>query len=134
MIRVAAGIVVKDGRILIARRKKGQSHAGLWEFPGGKIEQGETPQECLERELEEELGISVKAGRVIARGEDHSEHGSFVVLAIEAALLSGDITLDVHDSALWVEPENLKDYRLAPADGKLIEQIRAGLGDELAGA
>jgi len=66
MKRVTAAILFKDGKVLIARRKQGQSHAGLWEFPGGKIEDSETPQACLERELEEEHGLRVRSGRIIA--------------------------------------------------------------------
>jgi 8-oxo-dGTP diphosphatase len=120
MKRVAAGILIKDGKVLIARRKQGQSHAGLWEFPGGKIEENESPQECLERELEEELGIKVKPGRIIAESVDHSEHGS---LAIEAELISGEITLGVHDAARWVGFEDLSIYRLAPADRDLIGKV-----------
>ncbi len=126
MIRVAAGIIVKDGKVLIARRKKGQSHAGLWEFPGGKIEGSETPQECLERELEEELGIKVLPGRIIAEGLDHSSHGSFAILAIKAEFVSGEITLAVHDAALWVDLEALPNCRLAPADRELLDKIQAG--------
>jgi 8-oxo-dGTP diphosphatase len=123
MERVAAGILIKDGKVLIARRKQGQSHAGLWEFPGGKIEDNETPQECLERELEEELGIKVKPGRIIAESEDHSDHGSFAILAIKAEFISGEITLGVHDAARWVGFEALSTYRLAPADRDLIGKV-----------
>lgn len=126
MKRVAAGILIKDGKVLIARRKQGQSHAGLWEFPGGKIEDNETPQECLERELEEELGIKVKPGRILAECVDHSDHGSFAILAIEAELISGEITLCVHDAARWVGLEALSTYPLAPADRELLEKIKAG--------
>jgi 8-oxo-dGTP diphosphatase len=126
MKRVAAGILIKDGKVLIARRKLGQSHAGLWEFPGGKIEENETPQECLERELEEELGLLVRAGRIIAESEDRSDHGSFIILAIEAELVGGEITLKVHDTAKWVGLEALSTYRLAPADRELIHKIQAG--------
>jgi 8-oxo-dGTP diphosphatase len=127
MKRVAAGILVKDGNVLIARRKPGQNNAGLWEFPGGKIEENETPQECLERELEEELGIRVKAGRILAESVDNSDHGPFAILAIEAELISGEITLGVHDAARWVGLEVLSSYRLAPADRELLDKIQAGV-------
>jgi 8-oxo-dGTP diphosphatase len=122
--KVAAGILIKDGKVLIARRKQGQSHAGLWEFPGGKIEENETPQACLERELQEELGIKVKPGRIMAECTDHSDHGSFAILAIEAELISGEITLAVHDAARWVGLETLSTYPLVPADRELLEKIR----------
>jgi 8-oxo-dGTP diphosphatase len=126
MKRVAAGILIKEGKVLIARRKQGQSHAGLWEFPGGKIEDNETPQECLERELEEELGLRVQSGRIIAESEDHSDHGSFIILAIEAEIVGGDITLTVHDAVRWVRLEALSTFSLAPADRELLEKILTG--------
>jgi 8-oxo-dGTP diphosphatase len=131
MKRVAAGILIKDGRFLIARRKQDQSHAGLWEFPGGKIEENETPQECLERELKEELGIKVKPGRIIAESEDHSDHGSFAILAVEAEVVDDEFTLKVHDAVKWVSREDLSTYSLAPADRDLLEKIRLGLGTSL---
>ncbi len=126
MKKVAAGILIKDGKILVARRKQGQTHAGLWEFPGGKIEDNETPQECLERELHEELGIKVKSGRIMTECVDRSDHGTFAILAIEAELVSGEITLAVHDAARWVGLEALSNYPLAPADRKLLEKIQDG--------
>ncbi len=67
MLQVVAAIVERDGRILIGRRKPGQSHPLKWEFPGGKVEPGETPERALARELEEELGIGAAAGDEITR-------------------------------------------------------------------
>ena len=125
MKRVTAAILFKDGKVLIARRKQGQSHAGLWEFPGGKIEDSETPQACLERELEEELGLRVRAGRIIAESEDHADHGSFIILAVEAELVGGEITLKVHDAFQWASLQDLSTYRFAPADRDLIEKVLA---------
>lgn len=124
MNRVAAAVIIKDGNVLIARRKDGEPHAGYWEFPGGKVEEAESPQECLERELIEELGLLVRAGKIIAESEDHSEHGTFTILAIEAELLSGEVTLTVHDRMEWVNIKDLPGYRLAPADKALAEKIR----------
>ncbi len=124
MNRVAAAVIIKDGNVLIARRKNGEPHAGYWEFPGGKIEEAESPQECLEREMIEELGLLVRAGRIIAECEDHSVHGTFTILAIEAELLSGEVTLTVHDRVEWVNLQDLPGYRLAPADKALAEKIR----------
>jgi 8-oxo-dGTP diphosphatase len=122
MNRVAAAVIIQDGNVLIARRKDGEPHAGYWEFPGGKIEEVESPQECLERELIEELGLLVRAGKIIAESEDRSEHGTFTILAIEAELLSGEVT--VHDRMEWVNIKDLPGYRLAPADKALAEKIR----------
>ena len=65
MKQVTAAIIIRDGKVLLTRRKQGESLAGFWEFPGGKIEKGETPQECLERELKEELGLNTCAGDLL---------------------------------------------------------------------
>lgn len=124
MKQVAAAVIMKDGKVLIARRKQGELHEGYWEFPGGKVEAGETPQQCLERELMEELGLKVRAGQVIASSEDHSGHGSFTILAIEAQHLGGELTLTVHDHAQWVSIGDLRNFNLAPADRELAEKIR----------
>jgi 8-oxo-dGTP diphosphatase len=124
MKQVAAAVIISGGKILIARRKMGEPHAGYWEFPGGKVEEGESPQECLERELIEELGLKVRAGEIIARSEDRSGHGSFTIMAIEAELLGGEIKLTVHDRVDWVNIKDLQTVKLAPADEELVQAIR----------
>ena len=124
MKQVAAALIISGGKILIARRKMGEPHAGYWEFPGGKVEEGESPQECLERELIEELGLKVKAGDIIAKSEDRSGHCSFTIMAIEAELLGGEIKLTVHDRVDWVNLKDLQTFKLAPADKELARTIR----------
>ena len=74
---------------LITRRGPDSKLAGYWEFPGGKVEEGETRRECLERELYEELGIQAHAGEEIAESEYHYDHGAFLIIAIEA-VFDGD--------------------------------------------
>lgn len=127
MRQVTAAVIVEDGRIFLARRPPGDPLAGMWELPGGKIEPGETPQECLERELREELEMTSTAGAIIARTAYHYDHGSFEMLAIETARLSG-FELRAHDRYAWVALDDLVGYELAPADVLLIEQLRDRLG------
>lgn len=127
MKQVAAAVIISGGKILIARRKMGEPHAGYWEFPGGKVEEGESPQECLERELIEELGLKVRAGEIIAKSEDRSGHGSFTIMAIEAELLGGEIKLTVHDRVDWVDLKDLQTVKLAPADEELVQAIRGSI-------
>ncbi len=123
---VAAAIIIKDKFVLLARRKPGEKLAGYWEFPGGKLEEGETPQKCIERELLEELGIKAKAGKIIAESEYHYDHGAFRLLAILTTIEEEkSLTLKVHDQAEWVLLPNLLKYNLAAADIAIAKIIMA---------
>jgi 8-oxo-dGTP diphosphatase len=121
--QVTAAVIIEDGRIFLARRPPDDPLAGLWELPGGKIEPGETPQECLERELREELNMTASAGSIIGRTTYRYAHGVFEVLALATTRKSG-FELCVHSQSAWVGPEDLDQYRLAPADAVLLEQMR----------
>ena len=123
MKEVTAAIIVTDNKVLISRRGPESKLAGFWEFPGGKVEKGETRQECLQRELLEELSVEAIAGEEIAESEYHYDHGSFLIIAIEVTLVSTDIVLKDHDRMEWVEFADLKNYKLAPADIPLAEAI-----------
>jgi len=115
-IEVAAGIVKNaEGRILICRRK-GEME-GLWEFPGGKREKGETFQQCLERELMEELELPVSAGDTLG-SVLRTENGRTIWLVFVSAEVSGDVPLKlhVHGGAAWVTPEDMQQYQFCPAD------------------
>ncbi|HOS97818.1 MAG TPA: (deoxy)nucleoside triphosphate pyrophosphohydrolase [Deltaproteobacteria bacterium] len=120
---VAAAVIIRDGRVLIARRKAGQPMEGFWEFPGGKVEHGETPQQCLERELREELGIAVKAGRIIGSSTHMHDHGAFLIMAVEATIEDGELRPVVHDRIAWAGREELGDFNLLSADRDLLEPI-----------
>jgi 8-oxo-dGTP diphosphatase len=113
---VAAAIIISNGKVLLARRKQGDSHQGYWEFPGGAVERGETLEECLARELKEELGVTATVGAVIARNEYRSARGSMDLVAMLASIGGGEMTLAAHDAVEWVSPEDIGRYRLAPAD------------------
>jgi len=95
----------------------------MWEFPGGKIQESESPESCLERELLEELGVTTKIGKTLAVSEYTYEHGAFQVIAMSAEILDGDLELTVHDKALWVPVEQLSDYHLAPADVQIADEL-----------
>lgn len=113
---VTAAIIYKGNTVLITRRGSKEKLAGYWEFPGGKIEEGETPQECLQRELFEELGVRAKADKIIAESEYHYEHGSFRLLAMLTSIEEDTFSLKVHDKVEWVPLQYLLQYKLAPAD------------------
>ncbi len=124
-IDVAAGIIQReDGKILLARRKPGSHLAGYWEFPGGKIEEGESPEECLERELLEELGIVTKAGAFVAESVYDYGEKQIRLLAYFVQFLEGDFVLDSHDCVTWVHLSEANKYQLAPADVPLLSFIQ----------
>ena len=121
---VTAGIIHNDsGEILILRRGPQESLSGFWEFAGGKVENGESEQACLKRELKEELGIEVSVGEFIEESHYIYEHGEFILRAYEAIITGGKIELSVHDDSVWVDPEKLQDYKLAPADIPIAKKL-----------
>lgn len=125
---VAAAIAVSGERVLVSRRAPGQSLAGLWEFPGGKVEAGEDVQTCIVRELKEELGVRAIARNVIARSEYAYPGGAIMLVAIEVILEEADFQLTVHDQHAWIELQKLLELDLAPADipiAKKLQQIYA---------
>lgn len=126
-IDVTAAIIEKNGKFLIARRKKGKHLEYKWEFPGGKIEQQETPEECLVRELREEFGITVKINGFVA--ESIFNYGDRIIrlLGYHVEYVSGNFKLNAHDEIKWVLPDEFGKFDFAEADLPLIEKISTSL-------
>ena len=116
MIPVCAAVILRSGKVLLARRAPGRRHAGLWEFPGGRIEDGETPSAALARELKEELGIDAVVGAELTRARHAYDFGEIELIAFLVSKFTGEITLVDHDQLAWVEARRLLEYELAPAD------------------
>ena len=116
MIPVVAAILRREGRVLIARRPEGRHMGGKWEFPGGKIEEGETPEQALERELKEELGICTRTGRIFHATVCRYPEKTVLLLFYESEWLSGELALIDEAEARFVSPQALGEYDFAPAD------------------
>jgi 8-oxo-dGTP diphosphatase len=124
MIDVTAAILIEHGRVLIARRRPGASQAGLWEFPGGKVRPGESPEQCLKREILEELGVQVAVGEFFGENVHAYEDQTIRLLAYGVRVKSGTISANDHAELAWVAVADLHRYRFCPADVPLTEKLR----------
>lgn len=132
MIDVAAAIIVNEkGQFLIGRRKKGKSQEGLWEFPGGKLEEGESVEDCLRRELREEMNIEIEPQEPY--GVSEYDYGPFQVRlhACKAAFIRGEFRLTDHDEIRWASSRELGGCAFAPADLPFVARLEAEYGDGL---
>ena len=126
MIDVTAAILVKDGKILIAKRKPEEKQPDKWEFPGGKIEIGESAQECLKREMQEEFGIDVRVGKFLGESIYHYPHESIRLLAYLAEWQAGDLALKDHADYAWTQSDRLAEFDFAPADLPFVRKLISG--------
>lgn len=123
---VACALVDTDGRVLIAKRPEGKALAGLWEFPGGKVEPGERPEQAIIRELKEELGIDVTEACLAPFVFASHAYDSFHLLMplYLCRRWSGVVTAREHPDLAWVKPSKLADYPMPPADAPLVAWLR----------
>ena len=123
-IDVAAGLIMCCGKILIGQRKHGKDLEYKWEFPGGKLEKGETLQECLHRELIEEMQLNIAVGQHFMDSEYTYDFGTIVLHAFWATCTSQNIPAVLeHEQYQWVNLNELANYDFAPADQPLIKAL-----------
>ena len=122
-IQVAAAVIIKNKKILIARRKNSLCGNKGWEFPGGKVEPGETFQQCLVREIKEEFNVVIDVGLFVAEAKHKINNKIIHLSAFEAVILSGNIIPVEHEEITFVMPKELLNYNLLPADIPIAKEI-----------
>ena len=122
---VACALVDADRRVLIAQRPEGKAMAGLWEFPGGKVDEGETPEQAILRELDEELGVSTRAACLAPLTFASHAYENFHLLMplFVCRKWQGQPQPREHSALKWVRPRDLHDYPMPPADEPLIAPL-----------
>jgi len=127
MKRVVAGLILKDKKILICQRTKHQTMPLKWEFPGGKIEEGEQPRDALRRELEEELGIEARIGEEVARiKHDYKNGGAVELRFFVVADYRGEIENRIFKDIRWAERKELPSFDFLEADLELVKNLSEG--------
>jgi 8-oxo-dGTP diphosphatase len=127
MKRVVAGLIVQDGKLLVCQRTRHQTMPLKWEFPGGKIEEGEQPRDALRRELEEELGILATVGDEVARIQHEYPNGGMVELRFYVVrAYQKEIENRIFKDIRWSAPADLPAYDFLEADLTLVRDLAAG--------
>lgn len=127
-IPVVAGFLKKDGKILVGQRPENNSLPGQWEFPGGKIESGETPESALARELNEELGIEAEIGDLkLACSHSYGDVG-ILILFYEVLYWKGEPRPKHHMMLEWIRPEDLKNRNIPEANRKILNRLYKAIG------
>ena len=122
-INVVAGIIISQNKILIGKRKDDDIGGGKWEFPGGKIEIGETNSEALERELYEELGINAKIGKELMNYEHMFKTTIYDISFMEIIDYQGEVRNNAHSQIKWVKFSNLLEYDFISGDDRFIQSL-----------
>ena len=126
MITVTAGILLKDSRVFIGKRKPTGRLPGKWEFPGGKVEDGETPKESLKRELEEELEIDAVVGDCLGENIHRYDFGTVKLLFYRVYWDGGDVSSKDHEEYGWVALDELRRYDFVPAVWPFVRRLMKG--------
>ena len=123
-IEVVGAVLVHDGRVFAAKRGPGKSMAGYWEFPGGKVEADETPEEALARELREELKVDVTVGEFIVTATHEAGTAVIELSTYLCTIIEGVPVLTEHEEFRWLPVSELSDVEWAPADIPTVELLR----------
>ena len=123
IIHVVAGIIRREGKILLARRASHKAMSGKWEFPGGKVEEGESPGTALEREIYEEFGVRIEVVDFFSQNKHEYLEFEIELEAYFADWMEGEFSLTDHDAIAWVKREGLRNFDLTEADMPFVELL-----------
>lgn len=128
-IEVVAGVILRDGKVLVARRGASMSLPGLWEFPGGKVEKDERQEIALAREIEEELGIAIRVDGLINTNSHRYDFAVIWLSTYYASITSGEPAASEHAELRWCSVSDLEGLEWAPADAPAFRQVIADLSE-----
>ena len=123
MIEVVAGVIYKEDKFLIAQRNLKKAQGGLWEFPGGKVEENETHEEALKREIKEEFNADIRVDKYIGENVHHYPEKDIKLVFYKATLLSKKIDLLEHEDFRWITKDDKDNFEFAGADVKVFDLI-----------
>ena len=129
-IKVVAAIIIDNGKVFATQRGYGEFKDG-WEFPGGKVEEGETPQEALVREIKEELDAEIEVGELLDTVEYDYPKFHLSMDCFICKIKSGDLVLKEHEAAKWLTKETLDSVEWLPADEGVVEKIRKYMSKDI---
>lgn len=124
MIDVVAAIITnREGNFLITQRNLNKAQGGLWEFPGGKVEQNETKENAIVREIKEELNIEISVDEYLGEKTFNYPNKEINLIALKCSILSGNIKLTEHEDYKWSSNNELRNYNFAPADMFIVDKL-----------
>ncbi len=129
--KVTAALIWKFGKLLIAQRSQEDRFGGKWEFPGGKLEEGESPEQCIKRELQEEFGINATIGGSWGKVSYVYGEGAIELLVYDVSQVEGDFMLFAHQRMEWVYPRDLDKFDLLEADKIVAKKLIGGTHNDL---
>lgn len=123
MLKVAAGLIFHEGKVLIGKRPKGKPYPGYWEFPGGKLEAGESAEDCLRRELREELGITAELGMLLTHSEYIYASGPVSIALFHVVRFLGELRSVEHEELRWARWDRLHSENLLPGNIDMLGKV-----------
>ena len=124
MTQIATAAIFHEDKILIAKRPQGNTLAGLWEFPGGKLEAGESLVECLIREIDEELSLSIEPLAYLGERNHTYDFGAIKMHLYLVKIVSGELRLNVHEDFAWVDVDEISNYDLPPVNLEFLDALK----------